>query len=65
MPPMPVKQPTPVRKMMTFEDIHKMHYSLLQLSDEHGSFQPSDLVDFESGDSDHEILAKYKPRKQT
>ena len=25
--------------------------------------RPSDLVDFESGDSDNEILAKYKPSK--
>ena len=40
-----------------------MHYSLLSLDDEHGSFRPSDLVDFESGDSDNEILAKYKPSK--
>ena len=49
---------------MTFEDIHKMHYSLLQFNDEHGSFRPTDLVDFESGDSENEILAKFKPRKQ-
>lgn len=47
--------------MMTFDDIHKMHYSLLH--DEHGSFRPTDIIDFESGDSDNEILAKFKPSK--
>ena len=46
---------------LTFEDIHKMHYSLLN---EHDEVRPSDLIDFESGDSDHEILAQFKPIKQ-
>jgi hypothetical protein len=46
---------------ITFDDIHKMHYSLLN---EHDEFRPSDLIDFESGDSDNEILAQFKPIKQ-
>lgn len=41
---------------VTFDDINKMHFSLLNVPG-HDEFRPSDLIDMESDDSDHEILA--------
>ena len=53
----------PIPPSLTFEDIQKMHYSNLNNggidSDE---FRPQDFLDMDSGDSDNEILAKFKPQ---
>lgn len=64
---LPEKSPTAVAKpslptQLTFDDIQKMHYTSLnkagQKSDE---FRPQDFLDLDSGDSDNEILAKFRP----
>lgn len=40
-----------------------MHFGLLSASGENDDFRPSDLVDIESGDSENEVLAQFKPIK--
>lgn len=43
-----------------------MHYSNLNQKDTQGSgddFRPQDFLDLDSGDSDNEILAKFRPEK--
>ena len=40
-----------------------MHFSLLQ--GDKDEFRPSDLIDVDSGDSDNEILAQFRPVKTT
>jgi len=47
---------------LTFEDIQKMHYS--NLNNQEDDFRPQDFLDLDSGDSDNEILAKFKPENQ-
>ena len=59
-----VLEPKPKQKMLTFEDIQKMNFTLLRQSGDKDDFKPSDLVDIESGDSDNEILARFKSQKQ-
>jgi len=49
--------------MLTFEDIQKMNFTLLRQAGEKDDFKPSDLIDIESGDSDNEILARFKSQK--
>ena len=49
--------------MLTFEDIQKMNFTLLRQSGDKDDFKPSDLIDIESGDSDNEILARFKSQK--
>ena len=49
--------------MLTFEDIQKMNFALLRQTGDKDDFKPSDLVDIESGDSDNEILARFKSQK--
>lgn len=48
---------------LTFEDIQKMHYSNLNKAGggNDDEFRPQDFLDLDSGDSDNEILAKFKP----
>jgi hypothetical protein len=41
-----------------------MNFTLLRQSGDKDDFKPSDLVDIESGDSDNEILARFKSQKQ-
>lgn len=47
------------KRMFRFEDLQTMKFN-------YNDFRPSDLIDLDSGDSDHEILAKFRrpnPRK--
>ena len=50
---------------LTFDDIQNMHYSNLNNLNKRGSqaeeFRPQDFLDMDSGDSDNEILATFKP----
>ena len=47
---------------LTFDDIQKMHYSSLnKAGKQNDEFRPQDFLDLDSGDSDNEILAKFKP----
>ena len=51
-----------VPAQLTFEDIQKMHYTNLnKAGSQDDEFRPSDFLDLDSGDSDNEILAKFKP----
>ena len=50
---------------LTFEDIQKMHYTNLnKAGSQDDEFRPSDFLDLDSGDSDNEILAKFKPETE-
>ena len=57
----------PVPASLTFEDIQKMHYSNLNKAagGADDEFRPQDFLDLDSGDSDNEILAKFKPETDT
>ena len=49
---------------LTFDDLQKMHYS--NFNEQKGSvqddeFRPQDFLDLDSGDSDNEILARFRP----
>lgn len=47
---------------LTFDDIQKMHYTRLNNGgDREDEFRPQDFLDLDSGDSDNEILAKFRP----
>ena len=50
---------------LTFEDIQNMHFSNINNMSKRGTqveeFRPQDFLDLESGDSDNEILANFKP----
>jgi hypothetical protein len=42
-----------------------MHYSNLNPDgNDEDNFRPSDLIDIESGDSDNEILAQFRPKEK-
>lgn len=45
--------PRTAKRMFRFEDLQTMKFNF-------NEFRPSDLIDIDSGDSDHEILAKFK-----
>lgn len=45
------------KRKLRFEDINNMNAKDIE------KFKPEDLVDVDSQDSEHEILAKYKPRQ--
>ena len=50
-------------KPITFDDIQNMHYSKLNSQGKDDEFRPSDFLDLDSaGDSDNEILAKFKSK---
>ena len=38
-----------------------MHYSKFNSGKDDEGFRPQDFLDLDSGDSDNEILAKFKP----
>ena len=56
---------TIIPSALTFEDIQKMHYTNLNSKGhEDDDFRPQDFLDLDSGDSDNEVLAKFKPEKE-
>ena len=63
--PNPKKSPAKKNSMppaLTFDDIQNMHYSNLnKRGTQAEEFRPQDFLDMDSGDSDNEILATFKP----